>query len=225
MTAPTIPDVITIVGTAYFQPISDLVERLLTRSVSEPGPAGAGHHENGYSAAIVVLLIAVLESFTSRLRFLRAGEFDAGGKPVSEILQAYFADLPNHGELVEIFLLRNIVAHNHVWHLDVSTFPETTTIATPQDIGFKPNKHYESVVDLASRATRKLALHTSPTSLDRTDVAKVFNVVWATLSFMFTKNFQHTPLAGRTVGFRGKFIQFEELLPILLAEGGDGVTE
>lgn len=52
MTAPAVPDVITSVGSSYFQPISDLVERLLKRPHPFPGPAGAGDWENGYAAAI-----------------------------------------------------------------------------------------------------------------------------------------------------------------------------
>jgi hypothetical protein len=219
MTTPAIPDVITIVGTSYFQPITDLIERLLKRPAPDPGPSGTAVWENGYAASAVVLLVAVLESFTSRLRFVRPGEFETDGKSVADILRAYFPDLPNHDELVEVFLLRNIVIHNHVWHLDVSDFPATSTIATPREVGFQTNRHYESVVDFATKTTRKLALHATPTSVDRTDAAKVFDVVWCTLLFMHTKSYQHTPLAGRTVGFRGKYIQFQELSQILHAHG------
>jgi len=224
MITPAVPDVITIVGSSYFQPIADLIERLLKRPAPDPGPSGTGDWENGYAAAITVLLVAVLESFTSRLRFVRAGELEAGGMSVPDILQRYFPDLANHPELVEVFLLRNIVVHNHVWHLDVSDFPETSTIATPNDIGFKTNRHYESVVDVASKRTRKLALHATPTSVDRTDVRKVFDEVWSTLWFMHSKSYQHTPLAGRTVGFRGKFIHFEDLAKVLHAEGGESAA-
>ena len=224
MTTPAVPDVITIVGSSYFQPIADLVERLLKRPVSAPGPSGTGHWENGYAAAVTVLLVAVLESFTSRLRFMRTGEFEAGGMSVPDILRRYFSDLPNYDELVEVFLLRNIVVHNHVWHLNVSEFPETSTIATPQDLGFKTNQHYEPVVNVATKRTRQLALHATPTSVDRTDVAKVFDRVWGALWFMHSRSFQHTPLAGRTVGFRGERIQFEELAKVLHAEGGESAA-
>jgi hypothetical protein len=220
----TIPDVVTIVGGSYFQPIADLIERLLKRPKPSPGPAGAGDWENGYAASITVLLVAALESFTSRVRFKRTGEFDNCGLAVADILKGYFPDLQGHDELVEIFLLRNIVVHNHVWHLDVSDFPETSTIATPRDLGFKPNKHYESVIDVATKRTRKLGLHATPTSVDRTDVAKVFDAVWRTLWFMHGKSYDHTPLAGRRIGFRGKFMDFEELGNVLHAEGGESAA-
>ena len=217
----TIPNVITIVGSSYFQPIADLTERLLKRPKPDTGPAGSGDWENGYAASVIVLLIAALESYTSRLRFVRTGEFEDGGLPVPDILKGYFADLQGHDELIEVFLLRNIVVHNHVWHLDVSAFPETNTLATPRDLGFRPNKHYESVIDMKTKRTRKLELHATPTSVDRTDVAKIFDVVWRTLWFMHRKSYEHTPLAGRRIGFRGKFMDFEELSDVLHAERGE----
>ncbi|MBC3926760.1 hypothetical protein [Undibacterium sp. CY21W] len=221
MTTPTIPDVITIVGSSYFQPITDLVERLLKRPYPQLGLAGAGDWENGYSVAITVLLVAVLESFTSRLRFVRKDETKISNKPIAEVLNIYFNDLPNPEELIEVFLLRNIVIHNHVWHIDTSTFPETSTLLTPGQIGFQTNKNYDSYVNIETKRTRILGLHASPTSVDRTDVAKAFEVVWCTLWFMHTKNYQHTPLAGRTVHFRGNFIQFEKLVEFLRVEGGE----
>lgn len=122
MSRPAIPDVITIVGSAYLQPIADLLDRLLKRSVSGVGPGGTSMHENGYSAALVVLLVAVLESYTARLRFVRGGEVVAGNLSTPDLLAKYFPALPTKEELVEVFLVRNVLAHNHVWHLDVSDF-------------------------------------------------------------------------------------------------------
>lgn len=76
--SPAIPDVITVVGSAYFQPIADLVDKLLKRPLPPAFPAGSGDHENGYSASLVVLLVAVLESYASRLRFVRSEDVVAG---------------------------------------------------------------------------------------------------------------------------------------------------
>ena len=40
MTRPAIPDVISVVGSAYLQPIADLLENLLKQTFSGKGPAG-----------------------------------------------------------------------------------------------------------------------------------------------------------------------------------------
>ena len=40
MTNPAIPDVISVVGSAYLQPITDLLENLLKQPISGKGPEG-----------------------------------------------------------------------------------------------------------------------------------------------------------------------------------------
>ena len=113
MSQAAIPDLITIVGSSYFQPIADLTDNLLKNTAPAPYAAGTSSRENGYSASLTVLLVAVLESFVSRLRFLRNDEVPTG-KSTPDMLADFFPDLPNKEDLIEVFLLRNIVAHNHV---------------------------------------------------------------------------------------------------------------
>lgn len=220
MSSPAVPDAVTVVGSAYFQPIADLVQNLLRKPPGGPFPTGTGAHENGYSASLVVLLVAVLESYTSRLRFVRNSELTAGGRSTPDLLAEYFPDLPMKEELAEVFLLRNIVAHNHIWHLDVSDCEGagSPTLSTPQELGFQTNKHYDAVVDVVARKTRKLGLPASPTAVGRRDVLRVFEVVWSTLTFMNRKDFGHTPLSDQTIGYGGKFRQFEELIGELSAD-------
>jgi hypothetical protein len=222
VSTPAIPDVISVVGSAYLQPIADLLEKLLTLPISGAGPGGVSAHENGYSAALVVLLAAVLESYAARLRFVRRSEEIPGNLATPELLVAYFPTLPTADDLVEVFLVRNVVAHNHIWHLDVSDFAAAgaPTLATPKELGFKTNKHYDPVVDVHARKTRGQRLNVIPTLVDRSDVRKVFDVVWSTLKYMNRQNFQHTPLAGGMVLFRGKRRQFEDLAEEIRAENG-----
>lgn len=212
---PVTDDLITIVGTCYFQPIADLIENLLKLSAPIPHPMGTSCRENGYSASLVVLLVALLESFVSRLKFLRLDEISPG-KSVPDLLAELFPDLPNKDSLEEVFLLRNIVAHNHVWHLDLSDIEANGApiLATPKDLKFQTNKNYDPIVDIATKRTRKLNLSASPTAVDRNDVGRVFEVVWGTLLFMSQKNFGHTPLAGQTIKFRGRFAQFGDLVQL-----------
>lgn len=211
---PAIPDVISVVASSYMQPIAALLDNLLKNPISGKGPAGTSMHENGYSAASVVLLVALLESYTARLRFKRHSEGIDGNVSTPELLGKYFPSLPNKDELIEVFLIRNVLAHNHIWHMDVLNFDVAgaSTISTPKDLGFQPNKHYEQVVNVASRSTRLLGLNIIPTSVDLTDVRKVFDVTWRTLKFMNAQNFDHTPLAGSTVRFRGEWWEFGDII-------------
>ena len=195
MSSRAVPDIISIVGTSYFQPVADLVERMLQHEPVADNSSRTGHYENGYAAAATVLLVATLECFVSRLRFLRREEV-VSGKDVPDQLELFFPDFPHKAELSEVFLLRNIVVHNHVWHLALgeSDVPETTTLATPKQLGFQTKKTYDLIVDATKRKTVLLDLSASPTSVDRHDVGIVFRVVWKTLIFMQEKSFSHTPL-------------------------------
>ena len=214
MSQPAIPDVISVIGSAYLQPISDLLENLLNQPISGKGPAGSSMHENGYSSALIVLLVTLLESYTARLRFVRRDENIPGNVSTPELLSKYFSEFPNKDELTEVFLIRNVLAHNHIWHMDVSDFDTlgAPTLATPKELGFNTNKHYEQVVNIETRTTRLLELNINPTSVDRTDVHKVFNLIWGTLQFMNSQNYSHTPLAGSNVKFRGARRNFEDLI-------------
>lgn len=205
-------DLITIVGTSYFQPITDLIGNLLESKVPVANSAQTSCRENGYSVSLIVLLVAVLESFVCRLRFLRKTEITRS-LSIPDLLLDLFPDLPNRDCLVEVFLLRNIIVHNHVWHLDVTDTEMhcAPTLGTPEDFKFHTNKHYNEVVDFDTRRTRQLSLNANPTAVDRNDVKCVFEVIWDTLLFMNNKNFSHTPLAGQSVRFRGKFARFGDL--------------
>ena len=100
MSSLAVPDIISIVGTSYFQPIADLIERMLQHEPVADNSSRTGHFENGYAAAATVLLVAVLESFVSRVRFLRNAEV-VPGKDVLDQLQLFFPDLPCKAELAE----------------------------------------------------------------------------------------------------------------------------
>jgi len=211
-----IPDIISIVGTSYFQPVADLIERMLKHEPVASNSSRTGHYENGYAAAITVLLVAILESFVSRVRFLRNAEV-VPGKDVPDQLEIFFTDLPNKAELAEVFLLRNIVVHNHVWHLELGGGSEgiAKTLANPKELRFQTKKTYDTIVDITTRKTQVLGLSASPTSVDRYDVGVVFDVVWKTLRFMNAKDYSHTPLAGQDVKFGGRSCQFSDLADVL----------
>lgn len=222
MTFQAIPDIITVIGSAYFQPIANLIEELLSTDASDPSPMGTSYRENGYSASITILLVTVLESYTARLQFLRNAEVVAGPKNTPDLLAQLFPELPTKDDLKEVFILRNLIVHNHIWHLDVSDLEThgAPTISTPTELGFRPNLHYGTIVDIARRKTKRLNLNATPTAVNRSDAGKVFAVVWDTLSFMNSINYSHTPLAGRSVRFRGKRRQFEELIGELAQSHG-----
>jgi len=77
------------------------------------------------------------------------------------------------------------------------------------------DRKYKGVVDVGTHLTRKLALHIIPTRVDRSDVVKVFDVIWHALLFLEGKNRQQCYVSHQHVMFRGKGRRFGELLVIL----------
>lgn len=208
-----IPDIVTIIGSSYFQPIADLVAKLITiEQCSIGNPSGAGWRENGYAASISILLVALLESFVARLRFCRNDELP-GPANVPDLLFHMFPDLPNYDELKDVFLVRNIILHNHVWNIDVRNSPDSApTLKTPHDLKTNTNKNHAELVDQSKRKTKFMNLNASPTSIDRGDVFKIFNSVWNTLQFMNGKDFRICPIPGGRVAFNKKEIEFPEII-------------
>ena len=47
MSFSPVDDVVTVVGSAYFQPVADLVQNLLCKDPGGPFPGGSGVRENG----------------------------------------------------------------------------------------------------------------------------------------------------------------------------------
>lgn len=215
-----IPEVISIVGSSYYQPIADLVDKLAVAAERRAPESKVSHAENGYAAACTVLLVALLESFTARVRYKRGAEI-TGSPSVPDLLAQLFPDCPTNGVLHEVFLLRNIVAHNHVWHLDVSQgIDSAQTLAEPRALGFSVNKNYGALVNVSERRTTTLGLCAVPDRVGAPEVIAAFDVVWRTLEHMNRVSFDHTPLTGRQVSFRGSRISFESLVEQIPADRG-----
>lgn len=216
-------DTISVVGTAYLQPIADLIDKLITFHQRKDPESEVSHNENGYTAAVTILLVALLESFYTRLHFCRTDEL-LPKKDIPTNLAHLFPDFPYEEELKEIFLLRNIVVHNHVWHRTTNTVDKhlDETIQTPRDLKFNPKQNYSEIVDENRAKTKLLGLPAIPTDAKLSDAAIVFEYVWKTLFFMQQKNHSHTPLGGRSVTYRERRIQFEELLQKLNEANQEG---
>ena len=217
MTHQAIPEIVTVIGESYCQPIADLLGRLLSRTRVAGDDASAAYYENGYSVSIVILLVALLESYVARLRYLRRAESAVAGKSVPDALLTWFPTLPNHDALREVFLLRNVILHNHIWELDVRLRDEGTVAAmrSPLDLNFQVNQYYDAVVDKSTRRTKLLGLSMNPVGVDRSDIHKVFDVALATLTFLRGEEPNLAFRPDASFGYLGKRTKFADLLAVV----------
>jgi hypothetical protein len=62
---------VSILGSSYFQPIANLVERWKAFTPHRPNKVQSGFYEHGYASSVILLLVAMFESYVVRLRFVQ----------------------------------------------------------------------------------------------------------------------------------------------------------
>ena len=180
--------VVTIVGSSYFQPITDLIARLMGSAKPASSEVKTSSHENGYCASLVLLLIAMLESYVMRVRYINRDRSPIKRISVVDYLLQLYPDYQRRNELIEVFVVRDVIAHNHLWEIDFSWTEESEmTLLQAEKESTAGDDKYKKVVD-EQRRTKTLSLNVVPTKVDRTDVFKVFDIVWETLMFLEKKN-------------------------------------
>jgi hypothetical protein len=129
---------------------------------------------------------------------------------VDYLLQLY-PDYQRRDELIEVFVVRDVIAHNHLWEIDFSWSEESMmTLLHAEKESTAVDKKYEKVVD-ERRRTKTLDLNILPSKVDRTDVFKVFYIVWETLMFLEKKNRNQCYVSHIYVRFNGQTRLFGEL--------------
>ena len=206
------PDqLVTIVGSSYFQPISDLLSRLMGQQKPGSNEVQTSSHENGYCASLVLLLVTMLESYVMRVRYINRDRFPIKRIPVADYLPQLYPDYQRSNELTEIFVVRDVIAHNHLWEIDFAWSEESVmTLLQAEKESTAGDEKYKKVVNKQLR-TNALDLNILPTKVDRTDVFKVFDIVWETLIFLESKNRNQCYVSHLYVRFNGQTKLFGEL--------------
>jgi len=93
------------------QPIFDLFELLEQSDPKGPNEVQAGMLENGYAVSVIVLSALVVDSALNRTRYVLNEPKRESAVDTLRRLSA--GDLAH--EIEEVFVLRDIIAHNHIW--------------------------------------------------------------------------------------------------------------
>lgn len=205
---------VTIIGSAYFQPITDLLERLSAL----PAPTDSKQMkksklENGYSAALCILSVACLESYLMRVRYLTHQDASNQGHNTLAVFQTLYPKFSGLDALTEVYVVRDLLVHNHLWEVQYK-WDERSPMDLVQAVRsfIKKDWKYEKSVNLDNYQTVKLNLHIFPTRIDRHDVSKVLLTVWDTLLYLELQDRNQCYVSRLCVRKNGVTTKFNEII-------------
>lgn len=181
------------------QPIADLFELMDSSGPRGPNDFQASEPENGYSSAIVVLSVLALESALNRVRHVR--NENERVSPIETLRNLRAGELADDVE--ELFVLRDIIAHNHIWQERIRTNNEhkTQLLSAELSSGYGDRK-YSKVVDMETRLTRRLKLDVVPIRIHRATAVVVLKTCVASFHFLEGSGGNYLPLASASVLLR-----------------------
>jgi hypothetical protein len=174
-----------VIAQSYLRPLVHLLEKLNpTADAGRPRGATPSPAENAFSASACLITIIALESLIQRLWYNRRGPEAPPESPL-EMLRALIGK-PGHLEplleaLSECFVLRNVLAHNHVWEVSVRwDDDEPTTLDVhddPRHLSGSHRQNYARVFSASTLRSRTLDLFLVPTFVGLHEVRACLDVL------------------------------------------------
>lgn len=204
---------VSILGSSYFQPIANLIERWKVFTPHRPNKVQSGYYEHGYATSVILLLVAMFESYVVRLRFVQGSKVPATARTALDVVFAVFPRLRHRKALIDVYVLRDSIFHNHLWEIEYSWGGSPTMVmhAASKHPAFG-DKKYAARVNPATRRTRALGVNVVPTRVDRRDVLKVFDTIWKTLLIFEAQSRFQCYVSHENVRFAGKTVPFPDVL-------------
>lgn len=207
---------VSILGSSYLEPIADLLDRWLSRPSHRPNAVQSGYYEHGYAASVILLLVAMFESYVVRVRYIQRSSVPSNLRTAIEVLRHLYPHLRHRKALEDVYVARDAIFHNHLWEIEYSWggSPAMVLHGAVRDPAFGDRK-YSARVNSVTRRTKALGISVIPTRVDRRDVKKVFETVWKTLLFLEQKDRNQCYVSHLHVRFRAKTVLFGDLVGYL----------
>lgn len=209
-------EIISIIGSQYFTPIAELIDKWVSRRPVRRDSVGAPFYEGGYAVATIILLVAALESFVARDRFFSKKQPESNFIAVPEYMKEIYR-YRGYKRLSDLFVVRDAIIHSHVW---VQKFAIATSgkrrLLSASRKSWSGNRRLEERLNSKTYRTKLLRLNAIPSRMDRTDVVKAFEVVLSALRFLENKGANSLPLFLFHIQHQGQRLSFDKL-PICLA--------
>ena len=203
---------VTVLGSAYFDPVADLIDRLTKLPKSRPNRIQSGHRESGYTASCVLLLVAMFESYVSRVRFIQGSKVQNSTRSAVDVVLSVFPKLRHQKALQDVYVLRDLLMHSHLWEIEYEWGgPVPMVLVDAKMHAAYGDKKFSARVNAKTQRTKALGLSVFPSRVDRTDLLKVFDTIWKTLLVLETGDRFQCYVSHLHVRYRGKSVLFSSL--------------
>ena len=180
-----------------------------------------GGLENGYAISIVLLLVVALESYMGRVSYLQS-KLPNGGKQkqlrvsVPDYLVTLRKSFGLQKSLTEAFVLRDAIAHGHVWEFEVSDHVTHGQVLRRASLlpGYG-NYKYQVALNSRTRRSSIGGLNLVPSAVGAREVHKVLSLVWRTLEFLAKNKLIERSAFNYRGRFRNRLFDFWELRSVL----------
>jgi hypothetical protein len=209
---------IAIAGFSLIYPLLQLLETLETAPPVEPNEVQTRARENGYSAAIVVLSVFLLESALNRVRYFEENE----DRKLTAV--EYFETISPDPELAkavnEVFVLRDVIAHSHVYDMQThhARGRGLKFVKRPEIRKAYGDKQFRKVVDPKSGLSRHLKLNLFPLRIWRHDAHIVLGTIKRALMALESMNPDYRDLHHLPCVFCGQDMSFYEVIEEVLRD-------
>lgn len=206
-------DYFSVLGDSLIEPIVVLVDKATSTRLAGPNQVQASCIENGYSSAIILLLVVMLEGMINFV-WLHYSGFESKKNRYSALMALkYYTQNKYNSEIDELFIIRDVIAHNHIWETKIYSGPRkmvhTKTPNLRDEFG---DKKYIENVDIDTRLTKKLTLNVFTTRINWNDVEIVFDNIIHLLNCVENNlKIRSLTRVGRHK-FNGSWIYFDQLL-------------
>ena len=212
--------IVSIVADAYLFPIADLSSKLFSDLTLSQNDVQASQLENGYASSLCILTAVWFESYAMRVRYLNSQSPHGSIKEPVSFIKALYPDFPLYDEMMEVFVLRDTLAHNHLWMIEFE-WDDTGDMKLNSAVkdAFSGDKKYRHYVDSNTRRTKTLKLNVVPTRVCNSDFKIVLKTVFDALWFVRTKDPAHIGFGNAHPLFKGQFVSLSQFVDQIQKHG------
>ena len=212
---------VSVIGMNLIDPILSLVEDLEASRLVKPNQVQANQPENGLSCSIAALSVFLLESAINRTKYLRTKYLPEQDSEVARSAVDYFAQISSDSDLAsdveEIFALRDVIAHNHVWEADVEwdDHRKLRFVSNPVLVEGYGNKRFRRVLDPKTRLSKRLGLNLFPARIWRRDAYTVLRKAVEALLTLEKMDRQYFYISQQSFRFQKRDLGLSQILDAL----------